>query len=953
MDSSHIHALKSSLFFLFFIVEWSMWVIFFRGTPHFWLIGGEAYRVGKKDCHVVIQDDRSISRVHLTIQVGVQPFEEGASQGVQAGACTHSLPQPITLTDSSTYGTAIASAGDEEDGETQDSGAAVGHGTTAALDMRVVGLRYAASSAAHGRAGSASNKNGARPAVPLTKGVPYDVPVHRTAWRTFTIQLGHHGAALRLAWVDVSVLCEDVDVEVQTKLAHALRYCGVRQEIAPAPLPSAPSADSATRNSDVEGGSLLQPQQEQGQLSQNTTLSERSAAGVVGASLVAPPIPAVLGGSSRLNLSQRTSMPATPSAPDPFPAAPTHVTRATPPALSAAVGACYNRVDFLVTSTVQPSTAVVGMLCRAVPIVSPAFFAAIRDRVSPQLPLPDPRQFTPPLSLWWCDLVRHARLVQPEGPREAVQESGSRTADTSAAASPASSSVAVVNNAASTAPTVEAGSPLQPPQLSSYFAPNPRRRELFTGVTFVVVQRALYEEVMSYLDCTGAAVVWEGGIDAWVTPASGVSDKLTFSADGFAELQSFFTRHQRHVLLYNETEAVPFSHCFAVLQQALGLCHLEYGLVIESIVLARQPPLASYPDNAHLPQTVAEVQARVRLALGEAESCADDSASQDSGGSDATRAEDAEATEGRRTDAQPLFPDVLADAEGSPFPQRKGARLGEGGFLPSAAHNPHKRPRREDADGWVTLGKVSVAAAATSACLGHGGAAAVAAAAAANGRQAEATVAKTAAAVVRTVDIHCSPYVLPPYPCFAEAVRTTPSSGSPAGQRKTFVKQTLPQAEPLVELEEHRARRQLAASMLAARVPTVDAEAVVPDQVVMGGSRGGIGALHDPAAEAAAVAFNTFDTAVHHASSRRRGTTARRGTRANAGAAGRTRPTTNGAVAAPSSTAPSLAGSSAVAAGATAAVAVDVDDAEEVNEGGSRESTAGGVFHIFDIDGIF
>jgi hypothetical protein len=964
-------------FFLFSLFSFSrfMWVIFFHDTPHFWLVGGESYRVGKRDCHVVIQDDRSISRVHLTIRVGLPPDSESHDAGREKGIPSL-LPQPITLIDSSTYGTSIASAAEEvEGGEAQDSGAL--HSTTTAfVDTGIVGLRYAPSAAtSSGRSGSESNKNGSGtktgnrpPPRLLAKGVPYDVPVQRASWRQFFIYLGHHGAVLRLAWVDVAVLCEDVEMEMQTKLQCALQYCGVRQVFAPTlpppppppePLPLQRNAESVAAAS--SSSSALQPAQ---RLCRNT-LGERSASGSDGGSTGGALLPAILGGSGMLSLSQSTSATATSCAPGPSliaataapggaGAAPSHPTQFFTGGLAAvrAVAACYNAVDFLVTSTVQPSTAVVGMLCRAVPIVSPSFFVAIRDRVSPQLPLPDPHRFIPPLSTWWCDLLQHTRQALPDVSSASNGDGGSLAEDTLATAAPSSSSAngaPATRNTAATAAAEEAVDlpPLQQQQLSEYFAPCPRRRELFAGVTFVVVQRGLYEEVMSYLDCTGAAVVWEGKIGEWVMPDASPTEGLSFSSTGFRELQSFFTRHQRHVLLFNETEGMPFQHCLAVLQGTLGLCSVEYGTLIESIALAHPPPLGDFPDNARAPQTETELQARVRLACGEASSArgsdTQDSAWEAEGPGCATTQE---ATEGRRTDAQPLFPDILVGTEGDEQQglHRKGERAVGDGALHAEARL-HKRPRREDADGWVTLGKLT-----TASDDGMGVVASASITATSTGGH----PGKTAAAAVRTVDLLCSPCVLPPYPCFAEA-HTTASSRSDHSleQRKGFVKQTLPPAEPLVELEEHRARRQLAAGMLVARVPTVDADTVVPDQVVMGSRNtnssdrmtGGTPLLSGSAELAAAAAFNTFDTVVHHASSKRKATVARRGKGSVSGVSGRPPHHHHYAATVP---APSAGVTERRAAGPAAAI--NVDDVEEAEPPSTASNST---FQIFDIDGIF
>ncbi|CBZ23507.1 conserved hypothetical protein [Leishmania mexicana MHOM/GT/2001/U1103] len=851
-----------------------MWVILFHDTPHFWLVGGESYRVGKADCHVVIQGDRSISRTHLTITVGLQ-LSTGARDAEEWG------PQPISLLDSSTYGTAIVACGeDADDAETLDDtppnggdshAGGAGAAASPALEMGVLGLCYAPAAAAavaavhkRQRSGSTSGRGAPQPALQLTKEVPWDVPVHRSSWHQFTIHLGHHGAALKLVWLDVSALCEDVSVDVQPKLLHALHCCGVRQET----VPGSTQTLSATETQGSAVGRLC------------------------------------IDGSS-LSLSQRSAVAGTPSAT----LSPTAVTAAAAAVgettLSSRLLRCYNTVSFLVTSTVQPSTAVVAMLCRAVPIVTPAFFMAVCDRASPQIPLPDPSRYLPPLSSWWRDFLTHVR--PPADESRPCEGDASVTASTF---SPPSTTVTSV--AGESAGATAAASHLR------YFAPHPQRRELFSGITFLLLQWPLYEEVLNYLNGTGARVAWEdGGIRGLSAPLRA----STSSSRGALEaLQSFFVRHQRHVLLFNETEPLlPWPGCVDVVRHGLSLCSVEYGALIEAIVTMRPLPLPPYPADVQMPQTFEEVEARVAAAT--ALASAPPAATAQEAAEEHTQDGD---EKGRRTDAQPLFPELVGGRD---------AGVGRGDMCDT---HIHRRPRKEDVDGWVSFERP-----ATIPPMATG----------------LSTDSKpNGSAIVRTVELLVGPYSLPPYPCFEDPnaasvdARTTAATGVGfARGAKLFVKQALPPAEPLVELEAHRARRQLAASMLTARVPTVDAENVVPEQVVMGN-----GGLASRVAEAASAAFNAFDTVAHHASSRRRGTATRRGGRGGGTSAAATRT--------PADRLP-RGGMARAASRRPAANIVSVEDEEDMTTGpveataprGGRggDASASAAFHIFDIDGIF
>ncbi|KAG5511157.1 hypothetical protein JKF63_07099 [Porcisia hertigi] len=883
-----------------------MWVIFLQNTPHFWLISGESYRVGKKDCHIIIPDDRSISRTHLTIIVTPH-----SSTGVSASS--ECVPQPIALLDSSTYGTTIVACGEEsEDAETLDDtppppprgggghAGAAGAAGPPALETGVFGLCYspaAVASVTAPRKGHCSSPTSScrasESALQLTKDVSFHVPVHHSCWRQFKIQLGHRGAELKLVWVDVLVLCEDIDLEVQAKLFDALRCCGVRHE---------------TNAGGIEAVSATETQgSAEGCLSCDDVAPGRRS------STVTPP------GCSGLSSSPQTTTPGAVAA-TPSPTAVVAAAAGTTAAAGATEGTgpsqalsrCYNAVSFLVTSTVQPSTAVVAMLCRAVPIVTPDFFVAICNRVSPQTPLPDPLRYLPPLSSWWCDLLTHI-APSTDNPRlcGGDAESSGTSATVSSLATPSITRTEMTGEAAQ---TTAAASRIH------YFAPQSQRRQLFEGITFILLQWPLCEEVLNYLDKTGARVEWEeGGIHRLSAPLSASSLPPRAVLD---TLQSFFLRHQRHVLLYNETEPLlPWPGCVDVVRHGLSLCSVEYGTLIEAIVAVRPLPLPAYPADAQMPQTLEEVEARVAAAT---ESTSPAAAEQ----------------EGRRTDAQPLFPELGGGGGGA-----LGAALlpnSNGGIGQSDMSDTrvHRRPRKEETDGWVTFEKSATVA---PVLTGHS------------------TDKPNSNATVRTVELHMGPHSLPPYPCFEDAnIASADVSANEAGvlglarSAKRFVKQALPPAEPLVELEEHRVRRRFATSILTACAPTVDAEGVVPEEVVMG-----CGGLASRVVEATNAAFNAFDTAVHHASSKRRGTVTRR--KGRGGSAGAS---TSAAVATPS--APRIPRGGTASTCPTANI-VFVEDDEDIALGSVKATAPQGgrgsvtsasavdtsAFHIFDIDGIF
>lgn len=71
----------------------SMWVLIWDGKPSFWLLGGHSYTIGRKGTDIIISDDPSISRLHLTLHVGLQ---------------LGSKPATFRIVDSSKYGASLS-----------------------------------------------------------------------------------------------------------------------------------------------------------------------------------------------------------------------------------------------------------------------------------------------------------------------------------------------------------------------------------------------------------------------------------------------------------------------------------------------------------------------------------------------------------------------------------------------------------------------------------------------------------------------------------------------------------------------------------------------------------------------------------------------------------------------------------------------------------------------------
>lgn len=543
-----------------------MWIISLAGKPSYWLIGGQIYRVGRKGCDVKFLEDPSVSRIHLSFEIHLataQRIDGGGSSG-SGGAATDDGPDghhpaPITLIDSSTYGTVVCPGPFEPKEADTTAVADTPHVSLqpapppprVVCETGITGLRYAdrrgarqrqeqqsskavvAASAAVGEEEEKSRKRSRGPSATvnaetdvevvgeahtLTKGTPFRVPIDRPEWREFTVVLGCRNARFTFLWVDMQVAVQGVDVDLHTKLEHQLNRCGARI----VPLPAAAPVRAVTCNGDNDGEEEL-----------------RAA-----------------------NPNQNNS--------------------------SSTVAGDLDEPDYLITGALGPTPAVLSMLLRGCPIVRPAYFAAVLDRpsvldrTSVQYPLPDPRRFLPPIDLEaWAPLLPTDDECDSRRRRTGDDKEEDATAQTDDED----------NNGDEDADD-SAG-------LEWLLAPHPQRQRLFSGLTFVVFQPDLFHDVSQFLgrssgsgsdsnsnSNTNGRVVWDDAL------AGIVNDRTKQSI-----LPSFAKRHQRHVVLYSAAEAMPFRDCLPALQTAMGLCCLEHTVLVRAVLSVRAPQLAPFPGG--------------------------------------------------------------------------------------------------------------------------------------------------------------------------------------------------------------------------------------------------------------------------------------------------------------------------------------------------------------------
>ncbi|RNF21899.1 uncharacterized protein Tco025E_03229 [Trypanosoma conorhini] len=193
-----------------------MWIVYFKGEVCYWLLGGEAYTVGKKDCDITIKDDASISRTHLRIEVGELPAAgERHPEGNGKEEEAKETPAHIVLTDVSKYGTVVSPSAP------CDSGGGIRHEANDVI-TRELQLCRSHSGAEEAEAEAPQLASRQR----LSKDAPFHVPCEEPLWRDLSITLGAHGAVLRLRWTPMRVFALAISAEQRTKLDCCLRRCG-------------------------------------------------------------------------------------------------------------------------------------------------------------------------------------------------------------------------------------------------------------------------------------------------------------------------------------------------------------------------------------------------------------------------------------------------------------------------------------------------------------------------------------------------------------------------------------------------------------------------------------------------------------------------------------------------------------------------------------------------------
>jgi hypothetical protein len=168
-----------------------MWVLYFQGMSSYWLTGSRSYTIGRRDNDIVVVDDASISRIHVTIEIGASVVERldcstprlpvaamtsrttlSSSQGAASSQRQQSssqrqplLTRPyLRVTDSSKYGSSVQIAG-----------------------------------------GKQSEASGA--AVPLKSGEPFLVPSDAAS---FELNLGTHGMSFHVVYEPVRICASNL-----------------------------------------------------------------------------------------------------------------------------------------------------------------------------------------------------------------------------------------------------------------------------------------------------------------------------------------------------------------------------------------------------------------------------------------------------------------------------------------------------------------------------------------------------------------------------------------------------------------------------------------------------------------------------------------------------------------------------------------------------------------------
>lgn len=436
----------------------------------------------------------------------------------------------------------------------------------------------------------------------------------------------------------------------------------------------------------------------------------------------------------------------------------------------------FHCADYFVTSCLTPTPVAIAALCRSVDIVRPAYFEALRDRCGPHVPPPDPRAFTPPLASFW------SLLWSGGGDGDDRRDGGGDDG-------------------------VEALL-LHPPNRQD-------RRRLFADLTFVTVQRSLYKEVRVFLPCAQGTVLLDESL-------LGACDEERRER----VIASFYSQHYRHVILYNSRERLPFRNFSCIMREQLGMCCVEYFDVIRGIAQAAPLTLTSFPTSPTLKLQRRELLVKEKAGGKEAGALTTLVEEVATAAAGVKRPQKMCGSDGRRTDPNPLFGEVLSDAETEMKKVR--AEQQQHDDADDEQYQTDVKRRKGEVDGWVRR---------------------------------ELGADPDAKDLVVT-----GPPDFPPYPCFQPYAKDTRNSGvgAPAfgaSGGKCFQKQELTLCGDTVEMD--RSSDALGNTVLST-VRAIDADDIIPET------------LGESAALSGRSHFNVFDAVAHHHTSGSRAAATRR-----------------------------------------------------------------------------
>ncbi|CCW61122.1 unnamed protein product [Phytomonas sp. EM1] len=212
-------------------------------------------------------------------------------------------------------------------------------------------------------------------------------------------------------------------------------------------------------------------------------------------------------------------------------------------------GYCTNalvKTNFFVSSFFEPTPQTLAILCRMTPVVLPSFFSAILNRATPQVPLPDPCCYLPPVSSSW------RRFTSPT--------------DSPAFSSNSNSLISIS---------------------SDFLKPNIQRRDLFAGFSFVVLRQTLLDEIAFFVECAKGCVMLDDSLKT-----------MTSFPIAHAHLVSFAERHKGHVVVLKMVDKDELEEFIMALNdQNLVQC-IDYDKLVRCVVLAEPLSLTIYRDTS-------------------------------------------------------------------------------------------------------------------------------------------------------------------------------------------------------------------------------------------------------------------------------------------------------------------------------------------------------------------